>query len=161
MTIRLSVACLALALAACGGASGGNAACGIAFVAGPTSLLDQFAIPRRTLSVPPRTVPEKLVVRVAAGPALPAIVGRVDTMLVVGVDAPMPPNTVPQFGVLVADPQSTARGVMLYESPPVQGAPPIGTINLGAKSLPLLGLEADLDRLEPKGCAFFPDSILR
>ncbi len=25
----------------------------------------------------------------------------------------------------------------------------------------LLGLEADLDRLEPKGCAFFPDSILR
>ncbi len=161
MVHRLAPIVALLALAACGEARPGAAACGIAYVAGPTALLDQFSIPRRTLSVPPRTVAERLVVRVAAGPALPGIVGRVDTSLVIGVDAPLPPNTVPQFGVLIADPTSTARGVMLFESPPIQGAPAIGTVNLGAKNLPLLGLEADLARLEQKGCPFFPDSILR
>lgn len=158
----------ALALAACSGAPArGNAACGFAMVAGPTALLDQFAIPRRTLSVPPRTVAGRLVARIAAGAALPAIVGRTpsptgaDSLVLVGIDAPLPPNTTLQFGVLVADPTSTARGVMLYETPPVQGAPVIGAVAIGAKSLPLLGLETDLAGLELKDCAFFPDSLLR
>jgi len=159
--LRLGVGSLGLVLAACGAdGSRGNAACGIAFVAGPTALLDQFAIPRRTLSVPPQRIPEKIVVRLAAGPAMPALIGRVEAMLAVGITAPLPPNTAPQFGVLVADPQSVAKGVMLFETPPVQGAPIIGTITIGAKTLPLLGLESDLERLELKGCSFFPDSVL-
>lgn len=159
---RLLGSCaLGLLLSAClADGARGNAACGIAFVAGPTALLDQFSIPRRTLSVPPRTVPERLVVRLAAGPAFPALVGRVDSTLVVGIDAPLPPNAAPQFGVLIADPTGVALGVMLFETPPVQGAPLLGTVAVGGAALPLLGLESDLARLELKGCSFFPDSVL-
>lgn len=167
-SVRFAAPIVALALAACSGAPPrGNAACGFAMVAGPTALLDQFSIPRRTLSVPPRTVAGALVARIAAGAALPAIIGRTpnpagsDSLLIVGLDAPLPPNTTLQFGVLVADPTSTARGVMLYETPPVQGAPILGSIAIGTKTLPLLGLETDLAGLELKDCPFFPDSILR
>ena len=52
MTIRSLVPLLAV-LTACGKpADRGNAACGLAALAGPTALLTQFSVPRQTLSVP-------------------------------------------------------------------------------------------------------------
>ena len=75
-----------LALAACGKAADrGNPACGLAALAGPTALLTQFSVPRQTLSAAPARLPEHLVARVVAGPALPAIVGRADSQLVIKV----------------------------------------------------------------------------
>ena len=70
---------LILALStACDKPASGGAACGLAALAGPTALLAQFGVPQQTLSQPPARLPERLVARVVAGPALVALVGRSD-----------------------------------------------------------------------------------
>lgn len=152
---------LLIAAAACGKtADRGNPACGLAALAGPTALLTQFSVPRQTLSRPPASLPEHLVTRVVAGPALPAIVGRSDSLLVIGVEGTVPPTIKPGYGVLVLDTAERARGVMLFEGLPVEGAPSIGTVSLGPVTLPLIGIQLDPARIEDPRCPFFPDSVL-
>jgi hypothetical protein len=153
---------LALALAfACGKPpAAGRAACGLAALAGPTALLTQFGVPRQTLSRPPAQLPERLVARVVAGPALTALVGRADTLLVIGVEGAIPPAIKPGYGVLVLDQSEKARGVMLYEGLPVEGAPKIGTVTVGPAMLPLIGIQVDPAKIEDPRCPFFPDSVL-
>jgi hypothetical protein len=152
---------LLVALAACGQpAERARAACGLAALAGPTALLTQFSVPRQTLSVPPRDLPERLVTRVVAGPALPSIVGRTDSLLVIGVEGAVPPTIKPGYGVLVLDTTARARGVMLYEGTPVEGAPQIGTVTVGSATIPLIGIQLDPVRIEDPRCPFFPDSVL-
>jgi hypothetical protein len=152
---------LLMLAAACGKtAERGNPACGLAALAGPTALLTQFSVPRQTLSKPPAKLPERLVARVVAGPALPAIVGRSDSLLVIGVEGTVPATIKPGYGVLVLDTAEQARGVMLYEGRPVEGAPPIGTVSLGSETLPLIGIALDPARIEDPRCPFFPDSVL-
>src|SRR5919199_2046333 len=94
-----------LLAAACGGSAdrsrAGSAACGLASLAGPTALLGQFSVPEQTLASPPRRLPERLVVRLVAGPAYPAIVGRSDSLWVIGVEGALPAKVKPGFGVLV------------------------------------------------------------
>jgi hypothetical protein len=160
MRIRRGLVLL-VTVAACGRpADRGSATCGLAALAGPTALLTQFSVPRQTLSTPPRDLPERLVTRVVAGPALPAIVGRSDSLLLIGVEGEVPTAIKPGYGVLVLDTLAKARGVMLYEGAPVDGAPPIGTITVGAASLPLIGIQLDPARIEDPRCPFFPDSVL-
>jgi hypothetical protein len=138
--------------------SGGGAACGLASLAGPTALLTQFRVPRQTLSTAPRRLPERLVTRVVAGPAYSSVVGRSDSMLVIGVEGALPAGVKPGYGVLVLDQQENARGVMLYEGTPVEGAPTIGNISVGNATLPLIGIQLDPARIEDPRCPFFPDS---
>ena len=163
--IRPSVSVLvALAAAACGsGADRGDPSCGLAAIAGPTALLNQFGVPRQTLGVPPDDLPERLVVRVVAGPALPAVVGRADTSSdwIVGVQGEIPASTQPGYGVLVLNTGGEAQGVMLYEGQPVEGAPRIGTVSAGSANLPLIGIQLDPGKVEDPRCPFFPDSVLR
>jgi hypothetical protein len=154
----------ALLLAACGGdrpQRGAPVTCGLASLAGPTALLSQFSVPRQTLSAPPRKLPERVVARFVAGGAFPAIVGRTDSMVVIGVEATLPSNIRPGFGVLVVDPQERPRGVLVYEGDPVEGAPRLGEVSLGARSVPLLGIQLDPARIEDPNCPFFPDSVLQ
>jgi hypothetical protein len=162
MAYRLLLVSLLLGASACAkrASSGGGAACGLAALAGPTALLTQFSVPRQTLSTPPRRLPERLVTRIVAGPAYPSIVGRSDSLLLIGVEGAVPPNTRPGYGVLVLDTGETARGVMLYEGVPVEGAPTIGTVTIGAATLPLIGIQLDPARIEDPRCPFFPDSVL-
>ena len=141
-------------------ASRGDAACGLAALAGPTALLTQFSVPRQTLSRAPAQLPGRLVARVVAGPALPAIVGRSDSSLVIGIDGPIPPAIKPGYGVLVVDTVERTRGVMLFEGLPVEGAPQIGSVTFGAATVPLLGIQLDPTRIENPRCPFFPDSVL-
>src|SRR5688572_1659803 len=83
MAFRLPLVSLLSLLVACERPAGrGDPVCGLATLAGPTTLLTQFEIPGQTLSVPPRSLPERLVARFVAGPAAPAIVGRTDSLLV-------------------------------------------------------------------------------
>jgi hypothetical protein len=117
-------------------------------------------VPRQTLSRSPAQLPERLVARVVAGPALPAIVGRADTMLVIGVEGSIPPSIKPGYGVLVLDQSEKARGMMLFEGLPVEGAPHIGTVTIGASTVPLIGIQLDPAKIENPGCPFFPDSVL-
>lgn len=139
----------------------GSAACGLAALAGPTALLGQFSVPDQTLGSPPRRLPERLVVRLVAGPAYPAIVGRSDSLLVIGVDGALPPKVKPGFGVLIIDQNEKARGAMLYEGTPVEGAPQIGTVSIGNETVPLLGIQLDPARIEDPRCPFFPDSVIQ
>lgn len=138
-----------------------RAACGIAALAGPTSLLAQFEIPQQTLGAPPTRLPEQLPVRLVAGPVYRGIVGRSDSLWIVGVEGALPPSTRPGFGVLVLDRGGKARGVMLYEGAPVEGAPPIGSVSVGSATVPLIGIQLDPAKIEDPRCPFFPDSVLR
>ncbi len=150
-----------LALSACAKpADRSGAACGLAALAGPTALLTQFSVARQTLSKPPARLPERLVARIVAGPALPALVGRADSQLVIGVEGTVPAAARPGYGVLVLDTTETARGVMLFEGAPIEGAPPLGTVTIGAATLPLIGIQLDPARIEDPRCPFFPDSVL-
>jgi hypothetical protein len=152
---------VALVLAACGGDRRAGAPCGIAALAGPTSLLTQFSVPQQTLGVPPQHLPERLAVRLVAGPVYRGIVGRSDSLWIVGVEGALPPAAKPGFGVLVLDQAAKARGVMLYEGPPVEGAPTIGQVSIGASSVPLVGIQLDPAKIEDPHCPFFPDSVTR
>jgi hypothetical protein len=120
-----------------------SAACGLAALAGPTALLGQFSVAHQTLGSPPHTLPERLVVRSVAGPAYPAIVGRADSLWIIGVQGSLPPNVKPGFGVLVLDPSGKARGVELFEGPPVEGAPEIGRVSVGDVSVPFIGIQLE------------------
>ena len=138
-----------------------NYSCGFAAMAGLSLVLEQFSQPGATLSAPPANLPDRLPVRIALGPALQSIVGRADTMLVIGVEGTIPATPEVGFGVLVVNPQGQADGVLLYEGVPIQGAPRLGTVNLGARDVPLLGLRVDLKRFENEACPTFPDSLVR
>jgi hypothetical protein len=141
--------------------AGGSAACGLASLAGPTALLGQFSVADQTLASPPRQLPERLVVRLVAGPAYPAIVGRSDSLWVLGVEGSLPPNVKPGFGVLILDQEGKTRGTMLYEGTPVEGAPEIGTVSVGNATVPLIGIQVDPTKVEDPRCPFFPDSIIQ
>ena len=139
----------------------GAAACGLASLAGPTALLGQFSLADQTLASPPRHLPEKLVVRLVAGPAYPAIVGRSDSLWVIGMEGTLPAKVKPGFGVLVLDKSGKTLGTMLYEGTPVEGAPQIGTVSVGNTTVPLIGIQLDPARIEDPRCPFFPDSVIQ
>jgi hypothetical protein len=141
--------------------SAGAATCGLAALAGPTALLGQFSIPNQTLGSPPRHLPERLVVRMVAGPAYPAVVGRSDSFWIIGVEGRLPPQVKPGFGALVLDNSEKARGVLLYEGAPVEGAPQIGTVSVGSATVPLLGIQLDPAKVENPRCPLFPDSVIQ
>ncbi len=148
-------------LIACGTSRSGGA-CGITAIAGATMLLQEFGTPDQTLGVPPATLPPRLVARVAAGPAFESVVGRTaDSGWVIGIEGSMPVRIKPRFGVLILDLKGAARGVMVYESEPIRGAPEIGRLSVDTLMLPLLGIQLDPARFEDPGCPLFPDSVLR
>jgi hypothetical protein len=162
--MRLGVLTVLLLAVGCGPShdkGAGAATCGLASLAGPTALLSQFSIPNQTLATPPRTLPERLVVRLVAGPAYRAIVGRSDSLWVIGVEGTLPAKVKPGFGVLVLDLAGRSRGVMLFEGTPVEGAPQIGTLSVGSQTAPLLGIQLDPSKVEDPRCSFFPDSVLQ
>ena len=152
---------LAIVSLACG-SSPRAGPCGFTGLAGASMLLQQFGVPEQTLGQPPVSLPPRLVARLAAGPALAAEVGRTpDSAWIIGVVGSLPASTKPRFGVLVLDRQGKARGVAVYESEPVRGAPRIGTLVVDTLTMPLLGLAADSASYDTPGCPFFPDSVLR
>jgi hypothetical protein len=157
----LFVTCLLMAGCTRSGDRAPSAACGLAALAGPTALLGQFSTANQTLGTPPRTLPERLVVRSVAGSAYPAIVGRADSRWIIGVEGSLPPNVKPGFGVLVLDPNEKARGVMLYEGTPVEGAPELGRVSVGDITVPLIGIQLDPAKIEDPRCPLFPDSVIQ
>jgi hypothetical protein len=165
MSMQRYLLAAVLLIAACGRSldkgSAGAATCGLAALAGPTALLAQFSVPDQTLTSAPRNLPERLVVRLVAGPAYPAIVGRSDSLWVIGMEGRLPPNVKPGFGTLVLDKSGKARGVLLYEGPPVEGAPQIGTVSVGNATVPLIGIQLDPAKIEDPRCPFFPDTVIQ
>jgi hypothetical protein len=102
-----------------------------------------------------------MVVRLVAGPAYPAIVGRADSLWIIGVEGRLPPKVKPGFAVLVMDQGGKTRGTLLYEGTPVEDAPEIGTVTMGNETVPLIGIQLDPARIEDPRCPFFPDSTIQ
>jgi hypothetical protein len=139
----------------------GNPACGIAALAAPNAVLEAFTVPQQSLSVPPSRLPERTVARLAAGPALPALVGRSDSGLIVGVEGPLPAQSTPAFAVLVVQRGGATQGVMLFEGTPIEAAPRLGLVSVGDRTLPLFGVEVDMAGIQDARCPLFPDSLAR
>jgi hypothetical protein len=90
------------------------------------------------------------------------VVGRTDTLLVVGVEGSPSAGTKVGFGVLVVDAAERVHGVMLYEGNPIPGAPRLGEVSLGGSAVPLIGVQADPASFTDPSCpSLFPDSVLR
>jgi hypothetical protein len=164
--LRVALAGGALLLAGCGGGRdaatrGGGLACGLAATAAPQALLNEFGVERQTLSEPPKQLPQRVVARYAGGPTATAVVGRTDSSLVLGVEGSAPAGQQPGFGVLVVDPSSKVRGLMIYQGLPVEGAPVIGSASIGSASIPLIGVQTDPRKVEDPKCPIFPDSALK
>lgn len=163
-TILAGAAGAALALLGCSrpDAKGGHAlACGLAAAAAPQALLNEFGVEGQTLGFVPDHLPQRLAVRFAGGPVLPAVVGRADSALVLGVEGTPPTDQHVGYGVLVVDRADTARGVMLFPGLPPEGAPQLGTVTLGSGSVPLIGLQTDPKKIEDPRCPLFPDSVTK
>jgi hypothetical protein len=152
---------LLIGLTACGRPAGGGATCGIAAMAGPLVLLGEFATPGQTMGVPPATLPGKLVARLVAGPALPALAGRDYDRWIIGIDGKTPPRFFPSFGVLVADAAHHPLGLLVYEGNIVRDAPILGQVTVADTTIPLIGIAVDPTRIEDPRCPLFPDSVLR
>lgn len=157
ITFLLSIGGLTIG---CGGERPRATACGIAALAGPTMLLSEFGVPGQALAAPPRQLPEQMVARMAAGPAYRTVVGRVDTIWVVGVEGTIDAEDMPGFGALVLDQSANALGVMLYAGDPLEGAPILGQVSIGNNMIPLIGIKLDPARFQDPACPFFPDSLL-
>jgi hypothetical protein len=131
-------------------------------VAGANLLLGAFAEPNQTLSAAPRRVPATLPVRVVAGALYAADVTRNDsTTVTITLRDSLPAGLVPGSGVLVQDTSGRTRGVVLYESVPVAGAPHIGRVVSGSAATPLVGIQVDPARFADPRCPLFPDSMGR
>jgi hypothetical protein len=136
--------------------------CGMSLLAGATNLLEQFTIPNQTLAAPPTSLPERTVARVVADGAFPAVVGRTDSTLIVGMEGNPPATVKPGFGVLVVDPQEKVLGVMVYEGDPIPGAPKLGEVSVSGRSIALIGVQVDPAKIMDSNCPpLFPDSIIR
>ena len=159
--LRPFVLLAAAALAGCSPPEGGGAPCGIAALAGPVTLLDQFSVPNRTLATPPARLPARVVVRFAAGPAMTGLVGRTDSAVVVGVEGNVPADARVGFGVLIVSSDDQVRGVLLFDGERIEGAPELGAIQVGDTTVPLLGLTADPARYETPNCPLFPDTLIQ
>lgn len=151
---------LFLTLTSCGWSSRGTQ-CGIVALAGPTMLLEEFTKPGTTLSVVPAKMPPVVPVRMVAGQAQRGLVGRADSGWIVGVDGPFPEQPVPGFGVLMSDPVLGVQGVLLYQGLPIPGAPTLGSVHIGVRIVPLIGLETHTAGFQDARCPLFPDSLRR
>lgn len=147
-------------LAGCGVSDRGTS-CGIVALAGPTMLLEEFTKPGHTLAAIPEKMPAVLPVRMAAAGAQRGLVGKTDSSWVVGVDGPFPDKPVPGFGVLLVDPVNGPSGVLLYEGKPIPGAPLLGTVHIGPRTIPMIALQTTIAAFQDARCPIFPDSLAR
>lgn len=160
--MRPSLLIILPVLAACTPpAGGGRTSCGIAAVAGPALVLSEFGAHSLVLATAPTGLPERLVARFVAGPAVPAIVGRAGDSLEVGVEGGIPAEMHPGFGILLTGLDGKAMGVLIYDGTPIVGAQAIGNVTIGPSRVPLFGAALDPARIQDARCPFFPDSTLQ
>ena len=159
-TMRVVPFSLIVTLTSCGW-SGRGTQCGIIALAGPTMLLEVFTKPGTSQRAVPAYMPQVLPVRMVAGQAQRGLVGQADSGWIVGVDGPFPDKPVPGFGVLLSDPVLGVRGVLLYEGLPIPGAPTLGTVHIGVRVVPMIGLETHTAGFQDGRCPLFPDSLRR
>lgn len=137
-----------------------DAACRLAHLTGPLSVMEGFAR-GEGITEAPALIPERLVVRFLGGGAVAAMVQHDSTGRLRAV-VPPPPADAPQptWAVLVTDRTLAALGVILYDGPILPGYEEIGQVEAGSFLLPLLGVRVDPAAVADPRCPFFPASAL-
>lgn len=133
----------------CGGDRSGSPTCGLAALAGPMLIQEQFKRLPFILTDAPRGLPASLPARVA-GTALHGEVtvsyrGPRLTMAYQGPGVPPFPTDTTVYALLVVDDSTQrAHGVLIYEGvrPPAT-YPQLGVVTWGDKSIPLYGVRVD------------------
>jgi hypothetical protein len=155
--IRPAALALALLLAGC---TDRDAACRLAHLAGPMSVMEGFAR-GEGITEAPALMPERLVARFLGGGAVGATVHHDSTgMLRLVVPPPPAGATQPTWAVLVTDRTLATLGVILYDGPILPGYEEIGQVEAGAFLVPLLGVRVDPKAVADPRCPFFPESAL-
>jgi hypothetical protein len=85
-------------------------------------------------------------------------VTRSDSALRVTLQGSPSTRLAPGSAVLIQDSTGRTRGVVLFDAPPVAGAPQIGTVVAGELTIPLVGIMADPTLYQDPRCPLFPDS---
>jgi hypothetical protein len=143
--MRLRLLALTVVAAACGGDASRSPACGLAVIASPALIEQQFHNARVVITDPPRGLTDSLpamviqqkqaFVRVGYDAA-----GKSIVMEYVGEGFP----THGGYGLLVVDDTShRAVGVLIYERVEPKDYPHLGTITSGAATLTLYGVRVD------------------
>lgn len=137
-----------------------EAACRLAHLAGPLSVMEGFAR-GDGITEAPALLPERLVARFLGGGAVGATVEH-DPTGMVRLAVPPPPVGAPQptWAVLVTDRTLAALGVLLYDGPVLPGYEQIGQVESGSFLLPLLGVRVDPAAVSDPRCPFFPATAL-
>ena len=143
MNLRLSV--LTVCVAACGGDASRSPACGLAVIAAPALIEQQFHNPRAVITDAPRGLSDSLpamVIQQRPGFARVGydVAGKTIVAEYVGDSFPQRGG----YGLLVVDDTShRAVGVLVYERVEPKDYPRLGTITGGAATLNLYGVRLD------------------
>lgn len=137
-----------------------DAACRLAHLAGPLSVMEGFARGDGVTEAP-ALLPDRLVARFLGGGTEVAVVAR-DGTGALRLTVPPPPAGTPQptWAVLVTDRTLAPLGVLLYDGPVLAGYEEIGQVEAGAFLVPLLGVRVDAAAVSDARCPFFPASVL-
>ena len=143
--MKLRFLALTVSAAACGGDASRSPACGLAVIAGPALIEQQFHNARAVITDPPRGLPDSL-------PAM--VIQQRQALVRVGYDAQgesivmeyvgdgFPTRT--GYGLLVVDDTSHRTvGVLVYEGVEPKDYPHLGTITGGTATLNLYGVRVD------------------
>lgn len=155
--LRSAALATALVLAGC---TDRDAACRLAHLAGPMSVMEGFARGEGITEAPAR-IPDRLVARFLGGGAVAATVQH-DSAGALRLTVPPPPPDAPQptWAVLVTDRTLAALGVILYDGPILPGYEEIGQVEAGSFLIPLLGVRVDPRAVADPRCPFFPEGAL-
>ena len=143
--MKLRLLALTVCVAACGGDASRSPACGLAVIAGPALIEQQFHNVRAVITDPPRGLPDSL-------PAM--VIQQKQAFVRVGYDAEGKSivmeyagegfPTRGAYGLLVVDDTShRAVGVLVYEGVQPRDYPHLGTLTGGAATLNLYGVRVD------------------
>lgn len=164
MGMKRALLLLPLAVAACKKSDPENSfACGIAAVAGPMMVLEQFRVPGKVLRDVPAGVEGVVPARVVGHGTARALAGVGPNGVVLGYegdDFPAPPA----FGLIVVeDSLDTFKGVLIFATQPPPGLPQLGTISSATTTIPVHGLRVNWPSVSNEQCPLFGpiDSVPR
>jgi hypothetical protein len=154
--MRRPLLLLPFLLAACEEGNPENSfACGIAAVAGPLMVLEQFAVPGKVLREVPEGVEGVVPARVVGHGTARALAGEGPDGVVLGYEGANFPRP-PAFGLIVVeDSLDTFKGVLIFERQPPMGLPLLGSISSATSTLPLHGLRVNWTAVSNEQCPLF------
>jgi hypothetical protein len=162
--MRRILSLLPLVLTACQEGNPENSfACGIAAVAGPMMVLEQFGIPGKVMLDVPDGVEGVVPARVVGHGTARALAGAGPDGVVLGYEGEHFPNP-PAFGLIVAeDSLDTFQGVLIFATQPPPSLPLLGSISSATTTLPLYGLRVNWTAVSNEQCPLFGsiDSVPR